>query len=785
MFVRRQKAVVIVATFAVAVMTVVGIRTLASPIEAAAASTTASIPVGYWLTTDTGDVVNYGEAGGHGSTQGVKLNKPVVGMAATPDSGGYWLGAADGGVFSFGDARFFGSAGNVHLVAPVVGLAATPDGKGYWLGAADGGVFTYGDARFFGSTGNVHLVAPVVGLAATPDGKGYWLAAADGGVFTFGDARFYGSAGDVHLDSPVVAMVATPDGGGYWLVDADGLVIKYGDANVYALAGGGPLDGPIVAMAATPDGKGYWLATADGKVFEYGDAPAYGYVGGGGPDGTVVGMAVAKRTVVTTPPTTTTTVPRTTTTTVPRSTTTSTSTTSTTSTTLPAAAVSWNSSEVSLPTTPDTDPDAILNGVTCTAVGSCVAVGDYKDSNQEFQGVIDTLSSGSWTSVVAPLPTGVSTTNPNVTLQSVACAATGACVAVGSYEDSNSHLQGLIETLASSTWTVSTAVLPSTATNPFVGLNSAACATGSSPVVCVAVGNYNDSSNHTQGLIESLSGSTWTDTKAPEGSGAATNPLVGLNSVACATSTSCAAVGAYTATEGYGLAETLSSGTWTASKIAPSGAAPDPEADLYSVSCPVSGSCVAAGMYNSSGTGGPVSQALLATLSSGTWAQTTITLPTGADSSPYADLTSVTCSSSGSCLAAGRYSDTSNDEQVLLETLASSTWMPTEGPSPANSGGELYTESASCASSSGCSAVGYYFGGASTNDQQGLLDSLSGGSSWATAEAVPPSESGDIGIELPSVSCPSATTCVAVGEYIDSNGLNQGLIEVEKAVVSV
>ena len=39
------------------------------------------------------------------------LNAPVVGMAATADSGGYWLMGADGGVFSFGDAGFFGSHG--------------------------------------------------------------------------------------------------------------------------------------------------------------------------------------------------------------------------------------------------------------------------------------------------------------------------------------------------------------------------------------------------------------------------------------------------------------------------------------------------------------------------------------------------------------------------------------------------------------------------------------------------------------------------------------------------
>src|SRR5262245_64971438 len=66
---------------------------------------------------------------------------------------GYWMVASDGGLFSFGDARFFGSVGGTRLNRPVVGMAATPSGKGYWMVASDGGIFSFGDARFFGSMG--------------------------------------------------------------------------------------------------------------------------------------------------------------------------------------------------------------------------------------------------------------------------------------------------------------------------------------------------------------------------------------------------------------------------------------------------------------------------------------------------------------------------------------------------------------------------------------------------------------------------------------------------------
>ena len=75
--------------------------------------------------------------------------------AAAPPPG-YWQVASDGGIFTFGAAGFYGSTGSMRLNKPVVGMAATPDHRGYWLVASDGGVFAYGDAGFYGSTGQHH-----------------------------------------------------------------------------------------------------------------------------------------------------------------------------------------------------------------------------------------------------------------------------------------------------------------------------------------------------------------------------------------------------------------------------------------------------------------------------------------------------------------------------------------------------------------------------------------------------------------------------------------------------
>jgi hypothetical protein len=44
-------------------------------------------------------------------------------MAPTTGGLGYWLVASDGGIFSFGDAVFYGSTGGITLAQPIVGMA--------------------------------------------------------------------------------------------------------------------------------------------------------------------------------------------------------------------------------------------------------------------------------------------------------------------------------------------------------------------------------------------------------------------------------------------------------------------------------------------------------------------------------------------------------------------------------------------------------------------------------------------------------------------------------------
>ena len=163
-------------------------------------------PIGYRFVSSDGGIFSF-NAPFFGSMGGKRLNKPIVGMASTPNGGGYWFVASDGGIFSFGNAKFYGSMGSRRLNAPIVGMAADPATGGYWFVASDGGIFSF-NAPFYGSMGGKRLNAPIVGMASIPDGKGYWFVASDGGIFGFGNAKFFGSMGGKRLNKPIVGMAA-------------------------------------------------------------------------------------------------------------------------------------------------------------------------------------------------------------------------------------------------------------------------------------------------------------------------------------------------------------------------------------------------------------------------------------------------------------------------------------------------------------------------------------------------------------------------------------------------
>ncbi|MGH3193648.1 MAG: hypothetical protein ACRDOL_41600 [Streptosporangiaceae bacterium] len=71
-----------------------------------------------------------------------------------------------------------------------------------------------------------------------------------------------------------------------------------------------------------------------------------------------------------------------------------------------------------------------------------------------------------------------------------------------------------------------------------------------SAILCVAAGNYNDSSGHSQGLLLTGTRFSWAPARAELPGDAAANPNVGLDTLACPSADKCVVGGTYQSSSG-------------------------------------------------------------------------------------------------------------------------------------------------------------------------------------------------------------------------------------------
>jgi hypothetical protein len=418
----------------------------------------------------------------------------------------------------------------------------------------------------------------------------------------------------------------------------------------------------------------------------------------------------------------------------------------------------WQAVTPALPANAAAQPNVSLHSVACGSATACVAVGGYTDSSGDGQGLLLTGSGTSWTATKAPLPANAAA-QPNVSLRSVACGSATACVAVGTYAGLSGNQYGLLLTGSGSSWKAISAPLPSDA-GDIVVLDSVTCESGSS---CVAAGYYYTSpgsSAASEGLLLTGAKNSWTATEAPLPSDASGDIYTELDSVSCASASSCAAAGIYDDSSGnyQGWLVTGSGTSWTATEAPlPPGAKLN---GLDSVSCGSATSCVAAGEYYDS-TG--AYHGLLVAGSGTSWTATEAPLPADAGGAyPFVGLSSVTCRSATSCVAVGDYTDSSSNLQGLLIKGSGTSWTATEAPVPANatSNPKPALNAVACSSDSVCVAVASYV----CNDSCGGADPLvvvGAGMHWAAIQTPLPGD--PQGGDLMAVTCPTHLICVSAG----------------------
>lgn len=328
----------------------------------------------------------------------------------------------------------------------------------------------------------------------------------------------------------------------------------------------------------------------------------------------------------------------------------------------------------------------------------------------------------------------------------------------------------------SSEWTDVPLPLPGNAdTTGASTLNSAAC----SSTTCSAVGTYQDSSGETQGLLLSGSGASWTASEAPIPVPTTDYRSAQVLAVACPSN--CIAIGEYQDLDGGSHPMIWSSSTtgWTAIDAPVPGGQPNAANYLSAIACYSASACLVAGYYfDSSGQ----RQGWLLTWDGSEWTPSEAPLPANASSTaPDVVLGSAACASDTKCVAIGTYADSSGQYQNLILTGMGSSWTGTEPPLPANandSNAGNVLDSVTCPSASTCVAVGVYTN--SSSEAQPWI--ISGeGLSWTAADVSFPTDATNqtavAAFALESVSCSSVTDCVASGVYIGSvNSFGQALL---------
>jgi hypothetical protein len=347
---------------------------------------------------------------------------------------------------------------------------------------------------------------------------------------------------------------------------------------------------------------------------------------------------------------------------------------------------------------------------------------------------------------------------PAAALDGVACPSSTACTAVGFSFDSSDTLLTLAMRWNGTSWAIQSTPSPGAAVGS--SLYGVACA---SPTTCTAVGTYDGGiSVGDVTLAERWDGVSWTVQSTPDPAGATDSELLG---VACTAATACTAVGEFVNSSyvPVTLAERWNGASWTVQST------PDPtgatDSTLFGVDCAAATSCTAVGTYTAK------SHAILTLAERWDGTSWTVKSTPNPARGTLVGLDQVTCTSATACTAVGAYTATSGKRDTLAERWNGTSWTI---QSTSNQAGatESGLTAVACTTATACTAVGSYIN--SSNKTVTLAERLHG-KSWKVEST--PNQAGTTQSQLTGVACTSATRCIAVGSYVAKSGTRNTLAE--------
>ena len=421
------------------------------------------------------------------------------------------------------------------------------------------------------------------------------------------------------------------------------------------------------------------------------------------------------------------------------------------------------------------------SSVSCSSPGNCTAVGQFRDTDGWFQAFTMTSTNNEWeTAQPAAFVDEVQSDNPNAFLYSVSCTSPGNCTAAGEFRDADDAIQAFTMTSTNGTWAPARAAVFQSgiqSNSRSAGLYSVSC---SSPGNCTAVGLFANSTNATEAFTMTSTNGTWALARpAVFPSGIQSNsPNSYFNSVSCASSGNCTAVGSFrNRADGFeAFTMTSTNGVWDSARAAVFDNYIQDESQygiFNSVSCASPGNCTAVGLVRNSNN---ANEAFTMTSIDGEWdtARPAEFFDSVQDASQYGFFNSVSCASPGNCTAVGQFLNSAGGYEAFTMSLANGVWDFAR-PAQFNAGAqstepEDMLKSVSCASPGNCTAAGEFMN-SSGRKEAFTYTSING--VWGNAE---PAEFSD-GVQsnsgnanFISVSCPTPGNCTALGDFSNTEG---------------
>jgi hypothetical protein len=399
-------------------------------------------------------------------------------------------------------------------------------------------------------------------------------------------------------------------------------------------------------------------------------------------------------------------------------------------------AASWNGTEWK--SQPEI-PTGRVNSVACSSETICTAMG--RETLAGWNG-------SEWTLQTPLIPAGYK----ELQLQDIACASASGCMVVGDATNGAFTDMGVVESFGPplATTNAATSVTTNGAT-----LNASVNGDGEATTYHFEYGpttSYGTS-------VPMPEGSLVSETEAEHVSQVITGLHMGTTYHYRVVALNHAGV-----SDGEDHTVTTSLPSWSIQSTPnPSGGKED---GLAKVACVSSTECEAVGGYlNSSGVKVPLAERWNGT----EWTIQSTPGPSGAKSS---GLATVTCSAASECFASGTYTNSEGAILTLAEHWNGKEWAIQSTPNPSGAKESHLGGGISCTSSTECTVVGNYV---NSSGVKVPLAERWNGKEWSLQTPVVPGGAQES--LLLQVSCTTATTCTAAGEYKNSSGILVTLAE--------